>query len=114
MATPEDARRANRSLLLGTLHRDGPLSRADLAKQTGLTRATVSAVVRDLIDESVVEELGVRAAGGVGKPATLVGINADGRHVVCLDASEPSIPTTIFCTSWTIDRAAGVGLVSVR
>jgi predicted NBD/HSP70 family sugar kinase len=89
MATPEDARRANRSLLLGTLHRDGPLSRADLAKQTGLTRATVSAVVRDLIDESVVEELGVRAAGGVGKPATLVGINADGRHVVCLDVSEP-------------------------
>ena len=81
MATPEDARRANRSLLLGTLHRDGPLSRADLAKRTGLTRATVSAVVRDLIDESVVEELGVRAAGGVGKPATLVGIDADGRHV---------------------------------
>ena len=52
MATPEDARRANRSLLLGALHRDGPLSRADLAKLTGLTRATVSAVVRDLIDES--------------------------------------------------------------
>jgi predicted NBD/HSP70 family sugar kinase len=89
MATPEDARRANRSLLLGTLHREGPLSRADLAKGTGLTRATVSAVVRDLIDESVVEELGVRAAGGVGKPATLVGIDADGRHVVCVDLSEP-------------------------
>ena len=50
MATPEDARRANRSLLLGTLHRGGPRSRADLAKQTGLTRATVSAVVRDLLD----------------------------------------------------------------
>jgi predicted NBD/HSP70 family sugar kinase len=90
MATPEDARRANRSLLLRALHRDGPLSRADLAKQTGLTRATVSSVVRDLIDESVVEELGVRAAGGVGKPATLVGIDADGRHVVCLDVSEPT------------------------
>jgi predicted NBD/HSP70 family sugar kinase len=90
MATPEDARRANRSLLLGTLHRDGPLSRADLAKRTGLTRATVSAVVRDLIDESVVEELGIRAAGGVGKPATLVGIDADGRHVLCIDVSEPA------------------------
>jgi predicted NBD/HSP70 family sugar kinase len=90
MATPEDARRANRSLLLRALHRDGPLSRADLAKLTGLTRATVSAVVRDLIDESVVEELGVRAPGGVGKPATLVGIDADGRHVVCLDVSEPT------------------------
>jgi predicted NBD/HSP70 family sugar kinase len=90
MATPEDARRANRSLLLGTLHRDGPVSRADLAKVTGLTRATVSAVVRDLIDESIVEELGVRAAGNVGKPATLVGIDADGRQVVCVDVSSPT------------------------
>jgi predicted NBD/HSP70 family sugar kinase len=90
MATPEDARRANRSLLLGTLHRDGPVSRADLAKVTGLTRATVSAVVRDLIDEAVVEELGVRAARNVGKPATLVGIDADGRHVVCVDVSSPT------------------------
>ena len=90
MATPEDARRANRSLLLRTLHRDGPLSRADLAKVTGLTRATVSAVVRDLLDDAVVEELGLSTAGGVGKPATLVDVAADGRHVLCLDLSEPA------------------------
>jgi len=90
VATPEDARRTNRSLLLGTLHRGGPISRADLAKITGLTRATVSAVVRELLDDGIVEELGLREAGGVGKPATLVGIDADGRHIVCLDVSEPA------------------------
>ena len=91
MATPEDARRANRSLLLRTLHRAGPMSRADLAKITGLTRATVSAVVRDLIDDAVVEELGLSTAGGVGKPATLVNVDADGRHMICLDLSEPAL-----------------------
>jgi predicted NBD/HSP70 family sugar kinase len=90
MATPEDARRANRSHLLRRLHRDGPLSRADLAKITGLTRASVSAVVRDLMDDGVVEELGLSTTGGVGKPATLVDIDADGRHVLCLDLSEPA------------------------
>jgi predicted NBD/HSP70 family sugar kinase len=90
MATPEDARRANRSLLLRTLHGDGPMSRADLAKVAGLTRATVSAVVRDLIDDGVVEELGLSTAGGVGKPATLVDVAADGRHILCVDLSEPS------------------------
>jgi predicted NBD/HSP70 family sugar kinase len=90
MATPEDARRANRSLLLRTLHADGPMSRADLAKVAGLTRATVSAVVRDLIDDGVVEELGLSTAGGVGKPATLVDVAADGRHILCIDLSEPS------------------------
>jgi predicted NBD/HSP70 family sugar kinase len=90
MATPEDARRANRSLLLRTLHGDGPMSRADLAKVAGLTRATVSAVVRELIDDGVVEELGLSTAGGVGKPATLVDVAADGRHILCVDLSEPS------------------------
>jgi predicted NBD/HSP70 family sugar kinase len=90
VATPEDARRANRSSLLRTLHADGPLSRAALAKVSGLTRATVSAVVRDLIDDGVVEELGLSTAGGVGKPATLVDVAADGRHILCVDLSEPS------------------------
>lgn len=89
MATPEDARRANRSLLLTELHRDGPLSRAELAKRTGLTRATASAVVRDLMEMDIVVELGPDPAGGVGKPATLVGIDPDGRHVVSLDLSDP-------------------------
>ena len=53
-------------------------------------QATVSAVVRDLLDDGVVEELGLSTAGGVGKPATLVGIDADGRHILCLDLSEPA------------------------
>ncbi len=86
---PEDARRANRSLLLRALHHGGPTSRADLAKLTGLTPASVSSVVRDLLDQELVEELGTRTAGGVGKPATLVGIRPDSRYVVCLDLSEP-------------------------
>ena len=86
---PEDARRANRSLLLRALHHGGPTSRADLAKLTGLTPASVSSVVRELLDQELVEELGTRTAGGVGKPATLVGIRPDSRYVVCLDLSEP-------------------------
>ena len=88
MATPEDARRANRSHLLRTLHCNGPLA-GRLGKVTGLTRASVSSVVRDLMDDGVVEELGLSTTGGVGKPATLVDIDADGRHVLCLDLSEP-------------------------
>src|SRR5829696_1340942 len=120
MATPEDARRANRSLLLGALHRQGPRSRADLAKHTGLTRATVSAVVRDLLDDGLVEELGLDLAGGVGKPATLVGIDADGRHVVCLDLSEPAQVVGALVdlggkvvARRTYDRAAATGPAAV-
>jgi predicted NBD/HSP70 family sugar kinase len=85
---PEDARRANRSLILRALHHGGPASRADLAKLVGLTPATVSSVVRDLIDAGVVHELG-RTSGNIGKPATMIGIEPGGRQVVTISLSEP-------------------------
>ena len=85
---PEDARRTNRGLLLRALHHGGPASRADLAKLVGLTPATVSAVIKELLDTGLVEELG-RISGAVGKPATMVGIEPDARHIVTVSLSEP-------------------------
>ena len=85
---PEDARRHNRALVLQTLFDNGPSSRADLARQTALTRVTVSDLVAQLLAEDLVEELGLREEARVGKPATLVGLRADAAHIVCLDLSD--------------------------
>ena len=63
-ALPADARRHNRALLLRTLVRQGPLSRADLARATHLTRVTASDVVAELLAEGLVEELGTRTDQG--------------------------------------------------
>jgi predicted NBD/HSP70 family sugar kinase len=87
-AVPGDARRHNRALVLRTLFRDGPLSRADLARAIHVTRVTASDLVAELLGEGLVEELGTRSTQGVGKPATLVGIVADARLVVALDLSD--------------------------
>jgi predicted NBD/HSP70 family sugar kinase len=87
-ASPEDARRVNRRLVLRTLHHGGPASRAHLAKLVGLTPATMSAVVRDLIEDGLVTELGRTTARQVGKPATMIGLDPDGRHVVAIGLSE--------------------------
>lgn len=84
---PEDARRHHRSLLLQQLFREGPASRADLARTTGLTRVTVSDLVGDLVGGGLVEELGAPAGSRVGKPPTLVGLAADATHIVGLDLS---------------------------
>jgi hypothetical protein len=81
---PEHARRHNRSLVLQTLFHQGPLSRADLARGTGLTRVTVS----DLVGDLLVEELGFRPESRIGKPATLVGMRADAVHILGIDVSE--------------------------
>ncbi|HEY3141484.1 MAG TPA: ROK family transcriptional regulator [Acidimicrobiales bacterium] len=86
-AVPGDARRHNRRLVLRTLFRDGPLSRADLARATHLTRVTASDLVAELLDEGLIEELGTREGQGVGKPATMLGIVAQSRLVLSLDLS---------------------------
>lgn len=85
---PEHARRHNRSLVLQTLFHQGPLSRADLARGTGLTRVTVSDLVGDLLAEELVEELGFRPESRIGKPATLVGLRADAVHILGIDLSD--------------------------
>jgi predicted NBD/HSP70 family sugar kinase len=83
----EDTRRHHRSLLLQRLFREGPASRADLARTTGLTRVTVSDLVGELIVERLVEELGAPAESRVGKPPTLVGLATDASHIIAIDLS---------------------------
>ncbi|WP_431218648.1 ROK family protein [Leifsonia xyli] len=85
---PEHARGHNRSLVLQTLYRAGEQSRADLARQTGLTRVTVSDLVAELLAEGLVIELGQREASRPGKPAVLLDINRTAHQIVGVDLSD--------------------------
>ena len=85
---PADVRRHNRALVLQSLFREGGMSRADLARATALTRVTVSDLVADLVGEELVEEIGARPGGRVGKPGTLVGLRGDAILTVALDLSD--------------------------
>ena len=84
---PEHARRHNRALVLQALYRSEGLSRADIAREVGLTRVTISDLVGDLIEENLVLELGTRAGSRPGKPATVLDINRAGFSIVGLDLS---------------------------
>jgi predicted NBD/HSP70 family sugar kinase len=55
-----------------------PPSRADVATATGLTRATVSALVDDLIGGRLIEEVGPAPRAGAGRPAAGLVISACG------------------------------------
>jgi len=85
---PEHARAHNRALVLSTVFHDGAMSRADIARQTGLTRVTVSELVAELIESGIVLETGTRPGGRPGKPAILVDIDREGLQCVALDLSE--------------------------
>jgi len=74
-------RSQNRALVINLLRTSGPLSRADIAKRTGLAPSALTRLMRILIEEGVVEEVGKADSSG-GRPATLVGLNR--RHASSL------------------------------
>src|SRR5689334_9609274 len=86
---PEHARGHNRALVLQTLFHGGAMSRADLSRETGLTRVTVSDLVAELIADGIVVEKGMREASGPGKPAILVDIARDSHQIAGIDLSGP-------------------------
>ncbi|WP_344651790.1 ROK family protein [Cryptosporangium japonicum] len=57
---------------------DAPISRASVAARTGLTRASVSALVETLIDGRLVRETGAPTRNGVGRPSTGLVLDATG------------------------------------
>jgi predicted NBD/HSP70 family sugar kinase len=88
---PEHARGHNRSLVLQTLYLAGQQSRADIARETGLTRVTISDLVAELIVEGLVLEMGQREDARPGKPATLLELNSLAFQIVGVDLSEFAI-----------------------
>ncbi|MGH8945061.1 MAG: hypothetical protein ACRDVL_02805, partial [Acidimicrobiia bacterium] len=61
----------------------GPISKANIARSTGLSQATVGAIVRSLIDRRLVIESEPRVAG-VGRPPTHLQLDLDSYNVIGL------------------------------
>ena len=95
-----DVRRRNRSVLLSKLYFDGTLSRQDLSERTGLSAASVSNLVAELIDEGVVEEAGSEESDG-GRPRILLRVAPDFAHVVGIDVGETRVQVELFDLSMT-------------
>jgi predicted NBD/HSP70 family sugar kinase len=70
-ATNDTARVINRRIVLNVIRAQQPMSRADIARQSGLQRSTVSAIVEELIDAHWVEEGGLSRAGRGRRPTSL-------------------------------------------
>ena len=86
-ATHQQMRTFNQQLVLRALHDHSPLSRADLARLTGLTRTSVGDLVGTLIDDGLIEEVGRGRSSG-GKSPILLRVAPDGRHLIGLDLGE--------------------------
>ena len=76
LASSELARDINRDVILEVVRAKQPVSRADLARISGLQRSTVSLIVDQLIGEGWVRDVGV-ANLPRGRRPTMVGLNQD-------------------------------------
>jgi N-acetylglucosamine repressor len=86
-ATHRQTRQHNQRLVLRTLYDFGPISRADVARLTALTRTTVSDVVTELLGTGMAEEIGRGPSSG-GKAPILVRVVDDARQVIGLDLGD--------------------------
>jgi len=74
-------RRINTALILNALRVSAPLSRAELAKHTGLNRSTVSSIITELIDEGFVRETELQKEK-VGRPGMSLELNPQGGYAI--------------------------------
>jgi predicted NBD/HSP70 family sugar kinase len=76
LASSETARIINRDIVLELIRASQPISRADLARSSGLGRSTISQIVEQLIGEDWVRE-GAMGSLPRGRRPTMVGLNED-------------------------------------
>ncbi len=86
-ATHQKTKQHNRDLVLKTIFASQPISRAEIARMTKLTRATVSDMVATFIREGLVAEVGYGSSIG-GKSPILLRLVADSRYMIGLNLAQ--------------------------
>lgn len=74
-------REMNLSSVLKYLHQYGSLSRARLARLTGLNKSTISSLVEELIDCGLIYENGIKVSGA-GRPSTYLELNPEAGCII--------------------------------
>ena len=80
----------NRVVILNTIRQFGPISRADVARRTGLAVGTVTGLTGELIKNGLIYEKQEGASSG-GRPPILLALQPDGVYVVGLKLTEDHI-----------------------
>jgi len=95
MVDVHDVRDINQTIFLHLIRERQPISRADIAKYTGLRAGTVSAIVNRLIKNNFVYE-GTEGPSSGGRPPKHLFINAESFYVLAIDIG---VSDTIFAVS---------------
>ena len=98
--TVRDLRRENRAAVLWSLYLSQLRSRQELGAATGLSAASVTNVIRELIDEGIVIETGLAESDG-GRPRAMLGMNPRYGYVIGVDIGETRTRVELFDLTMT-------------
>ena len=87
-------KKINRSLIIKEIVNKGMISRAELAKEVDLTRATISVQVADLLDEGLVIETHLEH-NAVGRKPIMLSLNAEAGYALGIDLDYKQITYTL-------------------
>ncbi|TMD98831.1 MAG: ROK family transcriptional regulator [Chloroflexi bacterium] len=101
VGTPSLLRAINERTVLDLIHHQGPLSRAQVARVSGLSKPTVSLALGGLLDSRLVREVG-RSRGERGPSALLYELNPTAGWVVGVDIGRKWVRAAIADIAGTI------------
>lgn len=91
----------NRTIILNKIRTDGPISRAQIAKDTKLTPPTVSSNVKTLLEEGIIEESELGESRGGRKPTMLL-IRHTAFYIIGVDIGPENINCIVADLAGTI------------
>ena len=92
---PEDTRIKNAITLLHLLLKEDGISRVGLSRMTGLTKTTISAIIKGFKDSGIVEESNQISTGNIGKSPIPLHIKADAIYTIGVHLSRQRVETLL-------------------
>jgi predicted NBD/HSP70 family sugar kinase len=102
-------RAINRSHVLNAVKARGSIGRAEIARLTGLSPATITTITAELIEENLIQELSPGASSG-GRPPILLAINPRGGYVIGIKLREENATCALTDLEATIQAKASIQL----
>jgi predicted NBD/HSP70 family sugar kinase len=99
VARSNTIRDINRQIVLNYVRELGPISRADIARETALQRSTISYIVDELIDHGLIEEVSGESTGG--RPPNLLSLHTADAVAIGVDLGTIN---TVMATSDLVGR----------
>jgi predicted NBD/HSP70 family sugar kinase len=96
-------RKQNRSMILENIICNEPISRATLSKQTNMNKATVSEIIKELLEAGLIEEIGEGSSTSAGgRKPTMLQLNKEAGLSISIDLGANYIAVALFYINGTM------------